>query len=96
VVFLTGKGRPGFSGQLLELSTGGARIDVGLLPEASLAKGRVLRLAIHLPPGSDQFEVRARVEWRQEATIGVNFIDVNTQLALWLERWLDRFSRPGR
>ncbi len=93
-VFLTSKGRPAFSGQLLELSTSGARIDVGLLPEASLGKGRVIRLAICLPPGAERVEMRARIEWRRESTIGVNFIDVDAQIRIWLERWLDRYSKP--
>ncbi|MBN2371506.1 MAG: PilZ domain-containing protein [Vicinamibacteria bacterium] len=88
VVFLTSKGRPSFSGQLLELSRNGARVDVGALPETSLAEGRTLRLSLRLPPSFQQFEIEARMEWRKEATIGVSFLNLAPHLQLWLERWL--------
>jgi DNA-binding response OmpR family regulator len=88
VVFLTSKGHPSFSGQLLELSKNGARIDVGMNLAALLEKGRVLRLSIKLPPSFQQFEIEARVEWRKESTIGMNFVNMTPHLQLWLERWL--------
>jgi DNA-binding response OmpR family regulator len=95
VVFMTSKGRPSFSGLLLDLSQGGARIDVGLLPEAAVAHGRLLRLALQLPPGPDRIELRAKVEWRKDSTIGVSYVDVDPQLQLWLTRWMSRFSKAS-
>jgi DNA-binding response OmpR family regulator len=88
VVFLTSKGRPSFSGQLLELSRNGARIDVGLLPAASLEMGGMIRLSIQLPPSFQRFEIEARVQWRKESTMGVSFLNMAPHLQLWLERWL--------
>jgi CheY-like chemotaxis protein len=93
VTFLTSSGRPSLSGQLLELSKNGARIDTGPFPEASLASGSAVRLSLQLPPAFQRTQVEARVEWHKGSTLGVSFVDLDPQVQLWLDRWLSSGRR---
>jgi CheY-like chemotaxis protein len=88
VTFLTSGGRPLLSGQLLELSKNGARIDTGPFPETSLAAGSAVRLSLRLPPTFQRIEIAALVQWHKGSALGVTFVDLDPQVQLWLDQWL--------
>jgi DNA-binding response OmpR family regulator len=96
VTFLTSKGRPLYSAQLLELSLSGARIEMGPLPETSFTPQQDVLLALRLPPSFQELHITARVEWCKDTLMGVRFINIEPRFQLWLERWIKRSpASPG-
>jgi hypothetical protein len=66
------EGKPAAVGQILNLSPGGAQIDLG----AALHPGMVMTLAFEIPGGHGPFQVKSRVQWRKDGKLGISFIDV--------------------
>jgi CheY-like chemotaxis protein len=65
-------GTPAAVGQILNLSPGGAQIDLG----AALHPGMEMTLAFEIPGGHGPFRVTGRIQWRKDGKLGVSFIDV--------------------
>jgi CheY-like chemotaxis protein len=70
---LSPDGTPAAQGQILNLSTGGAQLDLG----AALKPGMEVALAFEIPGGRGPFRVTARVQWKQEGRLGLSFLDVS-------------------
>jgi CheY-like chemotaxis protein len=72
---LSPDGMPAAQGQILNLSPGGAQIDLG----ASLNPGMQVSLAFDIPGGQGPFRVNARVQWKKEGKLGLSFLDVSQE-----------------
>jgi CheY-like chemotaxis protein len=70
---LSPDGMPAAQGQILNLSPGGAQLDLG----ASLNPGMEVALAFEIPGGMGPFRVTARVQWKKEGKLGLAFLDVS-------------------
>jgi CheY-like chemotaxis protein len=69
---LSPDGMPAAQGQILNLSRGGAMLDLG----AALKPGMEVALAFEIPGGHGPFRVTARVQWKKEGKLGLSFVDV--------------------
>ena len=69
---LSQDGTPAAQGQILNLSPGGAQLDLG----ASLNPGMEVSLAFEIPGGHGPFRVTARVQWKREGKLGLSFVGV--------------------
>jgi CheY-like chemotaxis protein len=69
---LSPDGTPAAQGQILNLSAGGAQLDLG----AALKPGMEVALAFEIPGGRGPFRVTARVQWKKEGKLGLSFVDV--------------------
>ncbi len=69
---LSPEGTPAAVGQILNLSPGGAQLDLG----ASLHPGMEVTLAFEIPGGQGPFRVTGRIQWRKDGKLGLSFIDV--------------------
>ncbi len=67
------EGTPAAVGQILNLSPGGAQIDLG----AALQPGMAMTLAFEIPGGHGPFKVKSRVQWRKDGKLGISFVDVS-------------------
>jgi CheY-like chemotaxis protein len=72
---LSPEGMPAAQGQILNLSLGGAQLDLG----ASLKPGMEVALAFEIPGGKGPFRVTARVQWKKEGKLGLSFLDVSEE-----------------
>lgn len=59
-------------GQILNLSAGGAELDMG----APLVPGMKVALAFDIPGRQGGFRVPASVEWKKDGRLGLSFVDV--------------------
>jgi CheY-like chemotaxis protein len=82
------EGTPAALGQILNLSPGGALIDLG----AALHPGMEMTLAFDIPGGQGPFRVTGRIQWRKDGKLGVSFLDVSPEDHQRLERLL---ALPG-
>jgi CheY-like chemotaxis protein len=78
------EGTPAAMGQILNLSPGGAQIDLG----AALHPGMEMTLAFDIPGGHGPFRVTGRIRWRKEGKLGVSFIDLSADDRKRLEELL--------
>jgi CheY-like chemotaxis protein len=69
---LSADGVPAAQGQILNLSSAGAQIDLG----AALNAGMEVALAFDIPGGRGPFRVTARVRWKKDGKLGLSFVDV--------------------
>lgn len=72
---LSPDGLPAAQGQILNLSPGGAQLDLG----AALRPGMELSLAFEIPGGQGPFRVTARVQWKKDGKLGLSFLDVSEE-----------------
>ena len=72
---LSPDGMPAAQGQILNLSPGGAQLDLG----ASLNPGMEVALAFEIPGGQGPFRVSARVQWKKEGKLGLSFVGVSEE-----------------
>ena len=85
---LSPEGAPAALGQILNLSPGGALIDLG----AALLPGMEMTLAFDIPGGQGPFRVTGRIQWRKDGKLGLSFIDVTPEDHQRLEQLL---ALPG-
>jgi CheY-like chemotaxis protein len=78
------EGTPAALGQILNLSPGGALIDLG----AALHPGMEMTLAFDIPGGQGPFRVTGRIQWQKDSKLGLSFIDVSDDDRQRLERLL--------
>jgi CheY-like chemotaxis protein len=69
---LSSDGTPGALGQILDLSTAGMQLDLG----AALNAGTVVTVAFEIPGGHGPFRVSSRIQWRHEAQVGLEFVEM--------------------
>ena len=69
---LSPEGTPAAMGQILNLSPGGAQLDLG----AALHPGMEVTLAFDIPGGRGPFRVTGRIQWRKDGKLGLSFVDV--------------------
>jgi CheY-like chemotaxis protein len=81
---LSPNGMPAAQGQILNLSPGGAQLDLG----ASLNPGMEVALAFEIPGGKGPFRLTARVQWKNEGKLGLSFVDVSEEDERRLEELL--------
>jgi CheY-like chemotaxis protein len=72
---LSPSGMPAALGQILNLSPGGAMLDLG----ASLSPGMEVALAFDIPGSPGPFRMTARVQWKKEGKLGLSFVDVSEE-----------------
>jgi hypothetical protein len=72
---LSPDGLPAAQGQILNLSSAGAQIDLG----AALKAGMEVSLAFDIPGGRGPFRVTARVRWKKDGKLGLSFVDVSDE-----------------
>jgi len=72
---LSPDGLPAAQGQILNLSPGGAQLDLG----AALRPGMELSLAFEIPGGQGPFRVTARVQWKKDGKLGLSFLDLTEE-----------------
>jgi CheY-like chemotaxis protein len=84
------EGAPAALGQILNLSPGGALIDLG----AALHPGMEMTLSFDIPGGQGPFRVTGRIQWRKDGKLGLSFIDVTPEDHQRLERLLALPSGP--
>jgi CheY-like chemotaxis protein len=66
-------GEPQTRGRILNLSPGGAELELG----TGLPVARELRLSFEIPGGGGGFEVRARVQWSRGTRAGLQFVELS-------------------
>jgi hypothetical protein len=93
VTVLTERGHPSVTGEVFDISPGGAQIDLGSVPANPFPAGGRLRLEVGLPPSFEPLELEAKVEWRREGTLGVSFAEASEQARQQLKARLARASR---
>jgi CheY-like chemotaxis protein len=71
-VLLTQDGTPAALGQILNISSGGVLIDLGI----PLQPGAEVNVSFEIPGGRGPFQVRGRIRWRDECKLGVAFEDL--------------------
>jgi CheY-like chemotaxis protein len=81
---ISSEGTPAAVGQILNLSPGGAQIDLG----AALHPGMQMTLAFEIPGGQGPFSVTGRIQWRKDGKLGVSFVDVSADDRKRLEELL--------
>jgi CheY-like chemotaxis protein len=69
---LSREGIPAAMGQILNLSPGGAQLDLG----AAFPPGTEVKLAFDIPGGHGPFHVTGRIQWRKDGKLGLSFVDV--------------------
>jgi CheY-like chemotaxis protein len=72
---LSGDGTPAALGHILNLSTGGAQLDLG----APLQAGMTVTVAFEIPGGHGPFRVSGRIQWRSDARLGLEFVDFSPE-----------------
>ncbi len=72
VTLLSSEGQPIASGRVLDLSTDGVQIDLGV----PLAQDSRVRLAIALPDAAAPLLATAEVRWREGHVLGLRFVDL--------------------
>lgn len=72
---LSPDGTPAALGQILDLSPGGAQLDLG----AAFPPGAEVTLGFEIPGGHGPFRVTGRIKWRKDGKVGVSFQDVPEQ-----------------
>jgi two-component system chemotaxis response regulator CheY len=70
---LSQEGTPAAVGQILNLSPGGAQLDLG----AALRPGTELTLAFDIPGGHGPFRVTGRIQWKREGKVGLMFTQMS-------------------
>jgi CheY-like chemotaxis protein len=70
---LSREGLPAAVGEILNLSKGGAQLDLG----AAFKPGTTLTLAFEIPGGHGAFRVSGRVKWRDAARLGLEFTEMS-------------------
>jgi DNA-binding response OmpR family regulator len=79
VTVLTERGHPTVSGEIYDISAGGARIELGPVPATAFPPGSRLRLSVGLPLGFEPLELEASIEWCRDEAVGVSFEDLPTE-----------------
>jgi hypothetical protein len=92
VTILTERGSPSVSGDVFDISLGGAQLDLGPIPAARFPPGSRLRLSLGLPPGFEVLELQAKVEWNRDAGMGVSFAEASEEARRQLRKRLSRVS----
>jgi DNA-binding response OmpR family regulator len=75
---VTAKGRSAVVLQMFDVSTSGARVEIGTLLETKLVAGAHVRMVFSLPPKFEARPVEARVEWREGGMMGISFPSLAT------------------
>jgi CheY-like chemotaxis protein len=65
-------GTPAALGQILNLSLGGAQLDLG----ASLHAGMTVAFVFEIPGGHGPFRVTGRIQWAKDGKVGVSFVEL--------------------
>jgi DNA-binding response OmpR family regulator len=81
---LSHEGTPAAVGQILNLSPGGAQLDLG----AALRTGTELTLAFEIPGGHGPFRVTGRIQWKRDGKVGLMFTQVSSEDKRRLEELL--------
>jgi len=87
---LSDSGIPLGKGQLVQLSRGGFRVEVGV----ALEPGSQVRIAFRLPGRDEPLRLVGRVRWRTEFMLGAEIDDVPTQDQALLEELTDGDGLP--
>jgi CheY-like chemotaxis protein len=72
---LSADGTPAALGHILNLSTGGAQLDLG----APLQAGMTMAVSFEIPGGRGPFQVGGRIQWRNDARLGLEFVDIRPE-----------------
>ncbi len=75
VTLLSSEGQPVASGRVLDLSTGGVQVDLGV----PLAQDSQVKLGIALPDAAEPLIATAEVRWREGHVVGMRFVDLPSE-----------------
>jgi DNA-binding response OmpR family regulator len=71
---LTDSGLPMLALRVIDMSEGGARLEIGRLLATKVAAGSRIRMRLLRPPDYQPAEVEAEVRWRSEDAMGVRLL----------------------